>query len=164
MKKILLATLLTMSIPAFAKNIISFETMYGVDGPFVNSTAIRGVKGDELPWEITSAVGNLTTDGKLNISVKGLVFADDPSVPPELRGINDEETFRAIVSCIAEKPKGGGLRTVNILTAGFPANRAGDSEIMTSVALPEDCVAPIIFVMSGSENRWFSVTGAEVDK
>jgi hypothetical protein len=32
-----------------AKVMLLFNTMYGVDGAFVNSTAVRGVQGDELP-------------------------------------------------------------------------------------------------------------------
>src|SRR5437016_14237855 len=74
--------------------IISFGTMYGVDGPFVDSTFIRGVRGDELPWEVGSARGSLTSDGHLRINVRGIVFANDPSVPANLRGINDESQFR----------------------------------------------------------------------
>ena len=32
--------------------ILSFDTMYGVEGPLLGVTnAIRGVAGDELPWE-----------------------------------------------------------------------------------------------------------------
>ncbi len=52
--------------------VLSFGTMYGVDGPFIDSKAIRGVLGDELPWTITSARGSTTLDGHLRISVRGL--------------------------------------------------------------------------------------------
>ena len=100
-------------------------------------------------------------DGHLRISVRGLVFANDDSVPPELRGINDETEFRGLVSCLVENGKKIG--TVNITTAGFPATRSGDSDIDTFVTLPGQCVAPIIFVMSGSEDKWFSVTGGEAE-
>ena len=58
-----------------------------------------------------------------------------------------------------------GMRTlagaVNIITSGFPATRSGDSDINTTVGLPGSCVAPIVFVLSGSEDKWFAVTGAE---
>ena len=34
-------------------SLLTFETMYGVDGPFIGeANAIRGVVGDELPREI----------------------------------------------------------------------------------------------------------------
>ena len=149
-------------------NILSFETMYGVDEGFVDSKAIRDVRGDELPWEVGSATGSLTVGGHLTITVRGLVFTNDPEVPPELRGTNDESEFRGLVSCLISEAKGKGknngkpkISTVNIITAGFPATPSGDSDIDTTVDLPDDCVAPIIFVMSGSENKWFAVTGAE---
>ncbi len=139
--------------------ILSFGTMYGVDGPFIDSTFIRGVRGDELPWIVGSARGSLTTDGHLRLGVRGIVFANDASVPANLRGINDESQFRGLVSCLIENGKKIG--TVNITTVGFPATQSGDSDIDTFVALPGQCVAPIIFVMSGSEDKWFAVTGAE---
>ena len=150
---------LSVAFAGLGKDILAFSTMYGVDGPFINDSSIRGVLGDELPWSIKNARGSLGTDGRLRISVRGLVFANDPSVPPELRGINDEAQFRALVSCLTESGKK--IKTVNITTAGFPATRSGDSDIDTFVSLPGQCVAPIIFVLSGSEDKWFSVTGAE---
>jgi hypothetical protein len=150
---------LSVAFAGLGKDIVAFSTMYGVDGPFINDSSIRGVLGDELPWSIKSARGSLGTDGRLQISVRGLVFANDPSVPPELRGINDEAQFRGLVSCLTESGKK--IKTVNITTAGFPATRSGDSNIDTFVSLPAQCVAPIIFVLSGSEDKWFSVTGAE---
>lgn len=133
--------------------------MYGVDGPFVNSTFIRGVQGDELPWDVGSAKGSLSADGHLKIIAKGIVFSNDPQVPPELRGTNDEAQFRGLVSCLVEN--GDAIGTVNVTSVGFPATPTGDSVIDTYVQLPAQCVAPIIFVMSGSEDKWFAVTGAE---
>lgn len=165
MKKTLLLAVLMTLLPitlAYAQSgtqVIGFGTMYGVDGPFIDSTFIRGVLGDELPWVVGSARGSLTSDGHLRMTVRGIVFANDPSVPPELRGINDEAQFRGLVSCLTENGKKIG--TVNITTVGFPATRSGDSNIDTFVTLPGQCVAPIIFVMSGSEDKWFAVTGAE---
>jgi hypothetical protein len=142
--------------------IISFETMYGVDEGFVKSKAIRGVEGDELPWAVGSAVGSLTVGGHLTVSVRGIVFTNDDEVPPELRGINDEPTFRALVSCLlSEKKNGKKISTVNVTTAPFPATPTGDSDIDAQIQLPADCVAPIIFVISGEEEHWFAVTGAE---
>ena len=157
-----LAVICALAVPigAHAQTIISFTTMYGVDGGFVGHTDIRGVRGDELPWMLSSATGSLSTDGHLTISVRGLVFTRDPEVPPELRGINDETSFRALVSCLTDEGHGR-VSTVNIITSGFPATRSGDSDINTTVGLPGSCVAPIIFVLSGSEDKWFAVTGAE---
>jgi hypothetical protein len=140
---------------------LSFGSMYGVDGAFVDNDSIRGVKGDELPWEVDSARGTLTTDGHLRISVRGLVFPNDPSVPPELRGINDEANFRGLVSCLSDDGHGG-IVTVNVKSQPFHATRQGNSEINARLALPAQCVAPIVFVIAGSEDKWFAVIGREV--
>jgi hypothetical protein len=145
----------------FPVGLVSFDGMYGVDGPFVgDANPIRGVVGDELPWVIRSGRGALGRDGHLRIRVRGLVFADDASVPPELRGINDEATFRALVSCLSEDAAGQ-LITANVTTDGFPATVAGDSDINAMIDLPNPCVAPIVFVLSGSEDKWFAVMGHE---
>jgi hypothetical protein len=141
--------------------IVSFETMYGVDEGFVKNKAVRGVEGDELPWAVGSAVGSLTVGGHLTATVRGIVFTNDEEVPPELRGINDEPTFRALVSCLLSEKKGKKISTVNVTTAPFPATPTGDSDIDAQIQLPDDCVAPILFIISGTEDHWFAVTGAE---
>ena len=139
--------------------ILSFGTMYGVDDAFIDSDAIRGVLGDELPWAVGHVEGSLTVGGRLKVIVRGIVFTHDDEVPPELRGINDEESFRALVSCLVSD--GNQIKTVNVTTEPFPATPTGNSNIDTHVHLPSDCVAPIIFILSGSEDKWFAVTGAE---
>jgi hypothetical protein len=56
------------------------------------------------------------------------------------------------------------VRTVNVITQGFPANEKGDSNINAKVELPNPCVAPIVFVLAGSEDKWFAVTGFESEE
>src|SRR5439155_3759207 len=102
---------------------------------------------------------SLDSDGSLSVHVKGLVFTNDPQVPPAQRGINDEPTFRALVSCVTES--GNSAVVQNVVTDQFPATRSGDSHITTTVNLPNPCVAPIVFVLSGSEDKWFAVMGSE---
>ncbi len=141
--------------------LVAFGSMYGVDGPFVgDANKVRGVQGDELPWAVArSAKGFLTTSGHLVIAVKGLVFKDDPSVPAEIRGTNDETEFRGLVSCLTED--GSSVVESNVVTQGFPANTRGDSFINARVVLPNPCVAPIVMVLAGSEDKWFAMTGFE---
>jgi hypothetical protein len=160
------STVLTVaSTPAFAATLISFDTMYGVDGPFLQHkhSPIRGVRGDELPWEIESAQGSVDTDGHVVIHVRGLVFADDDSVPVNLRGKNDASEFRALVSCITELNESEAKRA-KVLTPGFPATESGDSDIDATVELPNPCIAPVVFVLPGDEKLWFAVTGFESEE
>ena len=143
-------------------NILTFDTMYAVDGPLLGEAhAIRGVVGDEAPWVIDHFIkGRLTKSGRLQIVVRGLVFADDPLVPPDLVGRNDEEDFRGLVSCLTEDDAEG-IVTANVTTHGFPADVHGNSFIDEKLTLPNPCIAPIVFVMAGSEEKWFAVTGFE---
>ena len=147
---------------AASRSVLSFHAMYGVDGAFVgDANPIRGIIGDELPWDIGNATnGRLDSNGRLRIQVHHLVFADDPSVPPEIRGTNDEPFFRAVVSCLTVD-SGGNVVTSNLTTAGFPATVTGDCFIDTHVDLPTPCVAPMVLVLAGSEDKWFAVTGVE---
>ena len=146
------------------QTILSFRTMYGVDGPFVgDANPVREVVGDELPWTIAHSVrGELDNRGRLTILVRGLVFADDPSVPPDLVGTNDEPEFRGLVSCLTEV--GDAVETQNVITDGFPADVHGNSFIRATIELPNPCVAPIVMILAGSEDKWFAMTGFESEK
>jgi hypothetical protein len=106
--------------------------------------------------------GELDSRGHLTIFVRGLVFADDPSVPPELVGTNDEPTFRGLVSCLTETEDS--VETQNVTTDGFPADVHGNSFIHARIELPNPCVAPIVMVLAGSEDKWFAMTGFESEE
>jgi hypothetical protein len=144
--------------------LLAFDTMYGVDGPFIGETnAIRGVVGDELPWVLRVGKGTLKTNGHLKMKIRGLVFKNDPSVvPPEKIGINDSPQFRALVSCLTEQ--GSSVASVSVTSTGFAATTSGNSEIDTMLTLPNPCVAPVVFVMAGDEDKWFAVVGFESEE
>ena len=144
--------------------IIAFDRMYGVNGPFVGgANPIRGIVGDEAPWVIAGSVhGTLDVNGLLHVRVRGLVFGNDPRVPPGEIGKNDEPTFRASVSCLTEESETA-VGTSNVTTVGFPATARGNSDIDATLVLPNPCVAPIVFILAGSENKWFAVTGVETE-
>lgn len=148
----------------FSRILLAFGSMYGVDEGFVGAASpIRGVVGDELPWTIESGRGFLTNDGVLRVQVRGLVFTDDEIVPPELRGINDETEFRALVSCMSED-SAGVVTTENVTTEGFPATPDGNSDIVAHITLPNPCVAPIVLILAGSEDKWFAANGFEAEE
>jgi len=141
--------------------VIKAEVLVGVQPPFTGATnAIRGVPGGGAPWVIADADVELRANGRIKVDVEGLVI--DPTFPnPAIAGINPVAQFKATVSCLT--PDGlGGVATVNVSTAGFPADTAGDSRFDTTVDLPKPCVAPIVFVangVAGSNGAWFAATG-----
>jgi hypothetical protein len=52
---------------------------------------------------------------------------------------------------------------VNLATAPVPASSDGDATIKATVELPDPCVAPIVFVTSGTgpaPGNWFAATGS----
>lgn len=139
------------------QNVLEFNTMVGVSGPFVGSAnPIRGVNGGGLPWQVAEGKGELASNGKLEVEVRGLVLLNGPPVPPALRGTNPISSFRAIVSCLTIVD--GSPATTNVATGPFPATATGDSKIEATVVLPSPCFAPIIFV-GPSPTTWFAVTG-----
>ena len=167
MKKFSLITLSVMmflsaffagsATPATAKEpkILDFDTMFGVPSTLTgvqSQAALRGLNGGGAPWTLTSAHGELTTSGHLEIEVVGLVLTSTGSNPAAL--------FRARVSCV----KSDGTFENNILTDAFPATTGpaseggGNARIEADVTLPHPCIAPIIFVTNNG-GSWFAATG-----
>ena len=160
MKKLLLVTLSVMLISVFfagsASNvtaqepkILGFDTMVGVPSTLTGtqaSAAFRGINAGGAPWRLTSARGELTTSGHLEIEVVGLVLTTT--------GANPVANFRGRVSCV----KSDGTFENNILTDLFPATSGGNAKIEADLTLPQPCFAPIVFVTSPT-GSWFAVTG-----
>jgi len=145
-------------------HILRFGTMYGVDEFLVGDVnPVRGIPGDGLPWEIEAAKGSLDVDGHLVAHIRGLVLGDDPIVPPDLRLINPDATFRAVVSCQTDEGTGH-LTDSNLFTDPVPATRSGNADFNTFVILPEPCIAPVVFILAGDRNQWFSITGFEEEE
>jgi hypothetical protein len=148
----------TSSAGADPGTILKFNVMAPVTGPYVGaSNPIRMVPGGGLPWMITAGTGSLTRDGRLQIHVRGLVLADDPAVPANLRGTNPIPDFEAIVSC--QTISGGNATVSNVTTAQFPASTRGNADIKARVTLPRPCIAPVVFVASPA-GAWFAATGS----
>lgn len=135
-----------------------FSSAFGNTSPFIGAAgAIQGVNAAGLPWMIQGIFGNVAANGTVNLSIQGLVLANDPSVPASLRGVNPVPSFTAVVSCLTAS--GGQVTTANVATPSFPADSAGNAFFNGAVALPQPCVAPLVFV-GPSAGAFFAVTGA----
>lgn len=163
MRKLLttLAAAFTLLVPAGSavhadgQTVLEFETMAPVSGPFVGTAnPVRGVPGGGIPWVIGSGQGALSSDGRLEVEVQGLVLATTH--------INPVANFQAVVSCLSIDSTGAPI-TVNVHTGSFAASTQGDSQIEATVSLPSPCIAPIVFVTSPAgtnpTGRWFATTG-----
>jgi hypothetical protein len=134
-------------------NILEWNTMVGVPTTLAGAPgAFGGVNGAGAPWTLTSAEGELSTAGHLEITVDGLVLATTLS--------NPSANFRAVVSC---RNSTGAI--VTFTTGQFPATTGlasaggGDSIIEADVSLPQPCFAPIVFVTNAGGTSWFASTG-----
>ncbi len=140
--------------------IIKFDTLTPVAGPYANSSnAVRGIAGGALPWVVGTGSGSLSRDDHLLVRIRGLVLADDPSVPDSLRGTNPFPAFRVVVSCLSIGSDGtAAIR--NVSTGDFAADSCGNSDIDARLSLPQPCIAPIVLVTGpGGAERWLAVTG-----
>jgi hypothetical protein len=139
-----------------SRTVLEFDTMAPVVEPFTGSAhPVRGTSGGGVPWELDRASGELRSDGRLEIKVRGLVLARRAPVPPAGQGTNPVPQFRARVNCLTPAAPDQG---VNIDTAAVPASPQGDARIKTEIALPKPCIAPIVFVTSPT-GAWFAATG-----
>jgi hypothetical protein len=141
------------------RDVQDFATAFANVSPFIGAAgAISGVTAAPLPWAVRSIRGDLDSDGQLNINVRGLVLANDPAVPANLRGTNPVPFFAAVVTC--RVPSGNTFTTTKVISNNFPATMpGGDAEIHQRLTLPEPCVGPYVFVTSPNGGVWFAVTG-----
>ena len=134
------------------KDVLEFDVMTPVVAPFTGTAhPIRGVNGGGVPWQIDRARGELSSDGRLKVKVEGLVLVST--------GQNPIPMFRGVVNCLTSGSPDVG---VNLATAPVPASSDGDATITATVELPDPCVAPIVFVTSGTGNppgNWFAASG-----
>jgi hypothetical protein len=144
------------SVTAKESKILEFSSMIGVPRPYTGATnAIRGVPGGGRPWVIKFAEGELKANGDLEIKIRGLVI--DPNEPVATAGTNPAGDFKAIVSCLSKDANGNAVIS-NVQTSTFPTDTGGNTDIEATLALPQPCIAPIIFVTSGG-GSWFAATG-----
>ena len=131
-------------------SLLEAKSMVGVSGPYLGTAnPIRGVAGGGAPWSIDAAKVELRSDGRLEVSVTGLVLTNT--------AVNPVANFRAVLSCQTIDGMGNPA-VVNVSTGDFPAASTGDAIIEETLTLPSPCLAPIVFVTNPT-GRWFAVTG-----
>ena len=141
------------------RRLLGFQTMYGVEGAFLGASSAGSKRvGDERPWRVSEAQGSIDAAGYVHATIRGLVLANDPAVPPRKRGRNDQPRFRLVLSCLTQD-EDGVLVSTQISTRGFPATDRGDCEIDDSLRLPEPCVAPVLYVTGMDEGVWLAMSG-----
>ena len=138
--------------------ILEWQTMVGVPQAFTSTTnqaVIRGVPGGGIPWRLDLGKGDLSRNGHLEIKVRGLVLATGANA-----GSNPVNAFRGLVSCLTDQATVMNVATLDTFPASTgPASAGGgNADIEADLNLPHPCIAPIVFVTSGT-GSWFAATG-----
>jgi len=128
-----------------AHTLLQFTSMSTVTPAEVSTVNDRGIVAGGKPWVITSGTGELDSDGRLHVSVTGLVI---PVAP--FNGTNPLASFGATVSCITKHHA-----IVNVFAGTFPTNSSGDATIDATVSLPHPCTQAVVFVTSPT-GAWFA--------
>ena len=158
-----LAVLAALAVPALGlgggdgRKVLDANVLAPVTEPYTGTAnPIRGVAGGGLPWELKAGDADLRANGRLHLSVHGLVLARRAPVPANLQGTIPFAQLGAIVSC--QTTTNGTATIANVSTKLFDVTPRGDGHLDTSVALPSPCFAPIVFVTAPT-GAWFAITG-----
>ena len=108
----------------------------------------HGVAPGGLPWVLSRGSVTLNNEGRLDLTVKGLVI-------PTLGNPGPVTSISASLFCGADTNT-----TPAAVTGTEPLSTAGDGRISERVTLPADCLAPIVLVNpNGIQSLYISVTG-----
>ena len=121
-------------------------SLAGIPATLTGQT-FMGAVGGGVAWQIDSGRARLSSSGRLDVRVKGLVLAAGASA-----GTNPIATGRALVSCSG---------AVVAMSDSVPFSTQGDARVNATVTLPASCLAPVIFFAgdTAAGPRWFAVTG-----
>jgi hypothetical protein len=120
--------------------------MTGIPAAKVNQPFL-GAIGGGLPWRLDRGEAKLFRDGRIQVTVVGLVLAAGAN-----EGHNPIATGQALVSCDG---------SVAAASSAVPFSPEGDAQVNETIALPATCLAPTVFFagITGAGPRWFAVTG-----
>ena len=108
----------------------------------------HGVQPGGLPWVLSRGSVTLSSEGRLDLTVKGLVI-------PTFGTPGPVTSISASLFCGADTNM-----TPAAVTGTEPLSSAGDGSISQRVTLPADCLAPIVLVNpNGIQSLYIAVTG-----
>jgi hypothetical protein len=119
-------------------------------GPTVEPT-IANIKPGGQPWVLTSGHATLSQNGRLEVSVEGLLFA--PNAADGLPGTTGPIKMVVASVVCANGP-------VVVTSDAVPFAPDGDAHIHQRVSLPDQCVGPIVLIQAnGAAGPWLAATG-----
>jgi hypothetical protein len=121
-----------------------------------NKTAIGDVGSCGKIWKLKSGKVHLSKEGKLKVTVTGLVLND--ATVGEFNGTPDGvDAVAAAVIC--HGPSG---ESVAAQTEPVPLDKKGNAKVEAKVSLPQGCVGPVVVLRERYEGKiggWLAATG-----
>jgi hypothetical protein len=116
----------------------------------LSDPTIHGVARGGVPWQLDSGQARLRQDGRLTVSVRGLVIPGNGTPGP--------------VTSISASLYCGADSTAAVATTGsVPLSREGDATIAQRVTLPAKCLAPIVLVHpNGNDAAYIAASGFQL--
>ncbi len=115
-----------------------------IQGSLLTDPPLFGANPGGAPWVISKGKARLSTAGRLEVEVKGLIIPT--------RGNNPVPLLSATVVC-------NGTRILPP-TATVPFSAAGNAEIEATVMLPTRCLAPAVLLNpNGAAGVYIAATG-----
>jgi hypothetical protein len=113
----------------------------GMVGIPTGGLVVHGITGGGVPWSIDKGSAKVYADGRISVTVKGLVLTST--------GVNPAATGHAVLTCSG---------AFAARTDDVPFSPAGDAQVDAVIDLPQPCFAPAVF-FTNAGGRWFAVTG-----
>ena len=107
--------------------------LVGSTKPAEGGATIFGVTPGGANWVVDEGVVKVRRDGRINLSVEGLVIP----TPPQ-NGTNPIESLTASVYC-----NGAVADTTELFPLSVPE---GDGHVRADMTLPDSCVAPVVLL------------------
>lgn len=113
----------------------------------LSDPTIHGAARGGVPWQIDSSQVRLRHDGRLTLSVRGLVIPGNGTTGPVT-------TIKAGLFCGADN-------TAAVATTdAVPISSDGNAQIDQRIALPQKCLAPIVLVHpNGNSAAYIAASG-----
>lgn len=135
---------------------IEAERFAGVPIPLTGANGnFAGINGGGRAWGIGEAEVEIKRSGKVEVEFEGLIFTDGPNT-----GRNTVASMAVALSCKNLDAAGFTIAVsapFDVTTVVAPDLGGGDAEAETTIAVPDTCASPTVFITNAAGTAWFAV-------
>jgi hypothetical protein len=135
---------------------IEADRFVGVPIPLTGANGnFAGINGGGRAWGIGDAEVEIRRSGKVEVEFEDLIFIDGPNT-----GRNTVPSMAVALSC--KNLDGAGFTIAvsapfDVTIATPPDLGGGDAEATTTIAVPDTCASPAVFITNAAGTAWFAV-------